>query len=56
MKAGDIVRFANPLTDDEQDERFIVLEVRGPRVLVEFVCDMHIRPTFAYMVAELVGA
>lgn len=52
---GQIVKFVAPLSDDERQERFKVLEPRGERVLVEFVCDMRIRPTFVYLAADLVA-
>lgn len=53
MQVGNLVRFANPLTTAEQSERFVVLEMRGDRVLVEFVCTMTIRPTFVYLLSDL---
>lgn len=49
-----IVRFANPTTDAEVAETFKVLEPRGDRVLVEAVCNLTIKPTFVYLVADLV--
>jgi len=56
LAVGQRVKFTAPLNDDERDERFTVLELRGERVLVEFICDMNIRPTFAYSPADLVPA
>ena len=53
MQVGNLVRFANPLTTAEQSERFVVLEMRGDRVLVEFVCPMTIRPTFVYLLSDI---
>ena len=50
---GQLVKFVDPKNDDERAETFHVLEVRGDRVLVEFVCDMSIRPTFVYPTADL---
>jgi hypothetical protein len=55
FSAGQIVKFVAPVSDNERHERFKVLELRGPRVLVEFVCDMSIRPTFVYLAADLVA-
>lgn len=55
LAVGQSVKFINPLTDDERGERFIVLELRSERVLVEFICDMTIRPTFVYPTADLVS-
>ena len=51
---GQLVRFIAPLNEDEREEQFTVLELRGERVLVEFVCGMSIRPTFVYLAADLV--
>lgn len=56
MNVGDVVRFAVPQTEEERVERFIVLELRGPRVLVEFICDMSIKPTFTYPAEDLILA
>ena len=53
MKVGDVVRFAAPETEDEESERFVVLDLRGDRTLVEFVCEMNIKPTFVYQTADL---
>lgn len=49
-----MVRFVAPETDDEASERFVVLELRGDRALVEFVCEMNIKPTFVYRTADMV--
>jgi len=48
-----LVRFISPLNEDERGENFTVLELRGERALVEFVCEMNIRPTFVYLAADL---
>ena len=53
MNIGETVRFSNPLTPDEAAERFTVLEIRGDRVLVEFICSMHLLPTFVYLLSDL---
>lgn len=53
---GQRVKFAAPLNEDERQERFTVVELRGDRVLVEFICDMNIRPSFVYLTADLVSA
>ena len=55
FSVGQIVKFVAPLTDDERQERFKVCELRGARLLVEFMCDMSIRPTFVYLAANLVA-
>lgn len=56
MNVGATVKFTNPATPGEALERFVVLENRGPRVLVEFICTMRIRPTFVYLVSDLTVA
>ena len=53
LAVGQLVRFISPLTEDERGENFTVLELRGERALVEFVCEMNIRPTFVYLAADL---
>lgn len=55
-RTGQMVKFAMPLTPDEASERFTVLEDRGERLLVEFICDMPIAPTFVYLSADMVEA
>ena len=52
---GQTVKFAVPNSPDEETERFIVLELRGDRVLVEFICDMRIKPTSVYLVTDMVA-
>jgi hypothetical protein len=44
------------MTADEATERFVVIELRGPRVLVESICDMAIKPQSVYLAADLVKA
>ena len=39
-----------------RDERFVVTEPRGPRVLVEFICEMNIRPQSVYLIEDLIPA
>jgi hypothetical protein len=56
IRVGDTVKFLSPLTEEEGGERFIVIEHRGPRVLVEAVCDMRVKPTFVYEAADLTVA
>lgn len=53
--AGQIVKFVAPLSDAERRERFKVLELRGARVMVEFICEMSIRPAFVYPAVDLVA-
>ena len=56
ITVGQTVQFAAPLSDDEADERFVVIELRGPRVLVEFVCEMNLRPQSVYLIEDLIPA
>lgn len=48
-----MLKFKNPQNKDEEQERFVLVEDRGDRMLVEFVCDMGIRPVFVYATEEL---
>jgi hypothetical protein len=56
IEVGDIVKFVSPHTQDETTERFVILEHRGPRVLVEAVCDMKMKPAFVYLAKDLIKA
>jgi hypothetical protein len=56
MREGQTVKFAAPATPDEATERFTVLECRGDRVLVRFICDMAVAPTHVYLAADMVEA
>jgi hypothetical protein len=53
MPIGGVVKFRAPMSSDEAQERFVVIEHRGERVLVEFVCDMAIRPQSVYLADDL---
>ena len=54
LHIGDEVKFSRPLTDDERIERFVVVELRGDRVLVAMKeSGMSIVPTFVYLQADL---
>ena len=54
LNIGDEVKFSRPLTDDERIERFVVVELRGDRVLVAMKeSGMSIVPTFVYLQADL---
>jgi hypothetical protein len=57
LVAGDVVKFAQPMSDAEQIQRFVVVELRGPRVLVQdLVTDMAIKPQAVYLASDLVKA
>ena len=54
LNIGDEVKFSRPLTVDERIERFMVVELRGDRVLVAMKeSGMTIVPTFVYLQADL---
>ncbi len=53
MKVGDTVKMVEPTPDESGLERFRVLELRGDRVLVEFICDLPIPPTYVFQVSEV---
>lgn len=54
MKAGDVVKFINPMSLDEESETFLVVEMRSPRVLVSLIgSGMNIVPTFVYLESDL---
>ena len=54
LNIGDEVKFSRPLTDDERIDRFMVVELRGDRVLVAMKeSGMSIVPTFVYLQADL---
>ncbi len=56
FKVGQTVKFSVPQTEGEKTERFIIRELRGDRVLVQDVCDLPIKPTCVYLVADLTPA
>ena len=57
LTIGDVVKFAHPHTDDERIERFMVVELRGERVLVAMKdSGMTLVPTFVYLQSDLTAA
>lgn len=50
---GKLVKYSRP-AKGEEDFIFKVLEDRDNRVLVEWVCDWEIKPTFCYLKTEFV--
>lgn len=53
MERGNVVMFREP-AEDEIGVRFVVVEMRGPRVLVALMdSDFAIVPTFVYAVEDL---
>jgi hypothetical protein len=53
LPLGYVVKFRQPLLADEAEERILVLKHRGARILVEFICDMAIKPQCVYLIANL---
>lgn len=53
---GQTVKFREPRDADEASERFTVVELRGERVLVEFICDMTLCPQSVYLVEDMTPA
>ena len=51
----DIVKFKNPDDDKESELRFIILQCRGDRLLVELInCpEFKIPPQFVYLTSDL---
>ena len=55
LKAGDVVKFKTPADADEASLLFVVVEDRGPRVLVcDVASPMIIKPQMAYLAADMV--
>lgn len=53
MNHGDLVKFKNP-TEDEINDRFYVVELRGNRVLVQdAIGGLWVRPEFVYLTDDL---
>lgn len=53
MKVGDTVKMVQPTPDESGLERFRVLELRGDRVLVEFLCDLRVPPTYVFPLSDV---
>lgn len=53
LPLGSIVKFRVPQSEDEAQERFVVVEHRGERILVEYICDMALKPQSVYLGSEL---
>jgi hypothetical protein len=54
LRKGDLVRFKEPLDENERQERFVLLEdPDGGRVLGEGVCNLPIKPTRVLKVDEI---
>ena len=53
LKPGDVVEFSEPLDAAEVAARYTVVELRGPRVLIRYHCDLPIPPTEAVAVEDV---
>lgn len=54
MKAGDIVKFHTPLTEEEVTALFVIVEMRDERVLVKKVNSrLAIVPQSVFFVSDL---
>ena len=53
MKLGNVVKFKDPINAGEAAERHVVIELRGNRVLVEFVCNMNFKPMGVYLIDDM---
>jgi hypothetical protein len=57
MKQGQTVKFKHPLTENEAGECFTVMELRGPRVLVQAQnsgFSAGFVPTAVYLASDLI--
>ena len=57
MNAGDTVKFLEPMNDDERTAEMVVIEMRGPHVLVTDTrfADWRIKPQSVYLACDLVA-
>ncbi len=53
MKTGDTVKFKDGLYNDETGARYKVVEIKGDRAIIEFICDLPIRPQSIATISEL---
>jgi len=54
MKKGDIVKFKDGLYKEENGIQYFVIEMRGDRALIEFICELPLPPQSVALVSELV--
>ena len=52
MKTNDLIRFTAPLPD-ETDLTMRIIEMRGDRMLVEYLVGMNINPTGIVQVSDM---
>ncbi len=53
MKIGDIVKFKDGLYEDENGQRYILIELNGDRCIIKHISDLPIPGTSVALVAEL---
>jgi hypothetical protein len=56
LTVSQTVKFTNIVELGDDLHRFIVIELRDDRVLVELVCDWNIKPQSVYLVSDLMPA
>lgn len=56
MQAGSLVKYASPMSQAEKDARFILIELRGDRALIQLVTDGWLRPTEVVAITDLAVA
>ncbi len=56
MAVNDVVKWKLVTSEEEANERFIVLEVNDDRCLIEAICSLPIRPTMVGLVWDFVQA
>lgn len=49
---GEIVKYSNPVNEAEVNARFTVIENRGDRLLVQYVCDAYLKPQNCFSITE----
>ncbi len=53
MVIGDIVKFKDGLYSGEKGARYRILEMNGERVIIVFICDLHIPPQSVAKTSEI---
>jgi ACT domain-containing protein len=56
LKPGDLVKFKTPMTDEDPNQRYILVDdpaESGPRVDIQVVCDLAVKPVVRVNVNEI---
>ena len=53
IKLGDVVTWSEPMDTNEARERFDVIEMKGDRCDIRFICNLPIPPVKTVMVADI---